>query len=254
MYSVCIRRPAESSGYCRLRASATRSGGKLVEDFVLLFLRQAFENVDGIVQIEFAHALGDGFGRQLIENFFAHRMVDFGQRGKIEIVPQQRDQLGPLVRVERFEQVAEIGLMQFADEPAQRLRIGRFDRTANALDEFAADRSLFVAERKIGGGSACRSSGSWLEHRFLPNERRACRLCGMGRPVQTMSDRIMTECDLGLAPDRCCLAATSASALCGVRRDPAAGNGVFYVRTATGCRRIVMRAGHAHRIFNVCAL
>ena len=91
---------------------------KLVENFGLLVLGQVFEDVDGVVRIELAHPLGDRFGRELFENLFANRIVDFNQGGEVEIGAHQFDQPRALVRIERFEQIAEIGLMQFADECA----------------------------------------------------------------------------------------------------------------------------------------
>ena len=58
MNSVCMRRPAESSGYCRLRASATRSGGGSCSRISLCScLRQIFEDRHRVVGFEVAHAL-----------------------------------------------------------------------------------------------------------------------------------------------------------------------------------------------------
>ena len=88
MNSDCMRRPAEFSGYSRLRASAIALGRRqLVEDFRLLVLRQVLEDDDGVVGIELAHAFGHGLGRQLLEDLLADRVVDLGQRGEIEVRP-----------------------------------------------------------------------------------------------------------------------------------------------------------------------
>ena len=52
---------------------------KLIEDFGLLVLGQVFENADRVVGIEVADAFGDRRWRQLVEDFLADRVVDFGQ-------------------------------------------------------------------------------------------------------------------------------------------------------------------------------
>ena len=92
---------------------------QLLEDFGLLFLRQVFEDVDRVVGIELAHALGDGLGRQLFEDLLAHRVVDFGQRREVEVAAHQLDQLRPQLGIERLDQVAGVGLVQFADQRPQ---------------------------------------------------------------------------------------------------------------------------------------
>ena len=140
---------------------------ELLENLLLLVLRQVFEDVDGVVGIELAHALGDRFGRQLVENFLAHRIVDLDERREVEIGAHQLDQAGTFILIERFDQVAEIGFMQVADETAQRRRIGRFDCGADARNELGADRALVVAQHRVV--AACRGVAFCLEHRILPS-------------------------------------------------------------------------------------
>ncbi len=53
---------------------------------------------------------GDGLGRQLLEDFLADRVVDLGQRGEVEVVPHQLDQARAQLRIERLDQIADIGL------------------------------------------------------------------------------------------------------------------------------------------------
>ena len=124
MNSVCMRRPAEFFRIVEARASATRSRRRqLLEDLGLLVLRQVFQDVDRVVGIELAHALGDGLGRQFLEDLLAHRIVDFGQRREVEVGAHQLDQLRPQIGIERLDQVADIGLVQFADQRAQQARV-----------------------------------------------------------------------------------------------------------------------------------
>ena len=119
---------------------------QLLENLDLLFLRQVFENVDGVVGIELAHALGDGLGRKLVEDLLAHRVVDFGERGKVEILAHQFDELGPQFGIERLDQIAGIGFVQVADETAQRRAFPVRDGVADPFDEIGADGAVLVAQ------------------------------------------------------------------------------------------------------------
>ena len=118
---------------------------KLLEDFGLLFLGQVFQDVDGVVGIEIADALGDGLGRQLLEDFLAHRVVDFGQRREVEVLAHQLDELRPQIPVERLDQVAGVGFVQFADQRAQQAGVASFDRLGDLFEVLRADRTLVVA-------------------------------------------------------------------------------------------------------------
>ena len=75
---------------------------RIARDEVVLF--------DGVE--EGAHAFGDDLVRKLFKNFLANRVVDFGQRGEVEILAHQLDERAPLVRQQRFDQVAYLGLVE----------------------------------------------------------------------------------------------------------------------------------------------
>ena len=64
----------------------------MLEDLGLLFLRQVLQNLDGVVRIQLADAFRDRLRRQFLENFLAYRVVDFRQRGEVEIRAQQLDE------------------------------------------------------------------------------------------------------------------------------------------------------------------
>ncbi len=100
-----------------------------------------------VVGIEIADALGDDLGGNLVENFLANRVVDLGQRGEVELAPQQLDKARPELALERLDQVAGVGLVQLADQRLQGLGIAAFDRVAHAVEKFGADRAVVVAER-----------------------------------------------------------------------------------------------------------
>ena len=123
---------------------------QLFEDLGLILLRQVLQNGDGVVGIELTHALGDGFGRKLFEDLFADGVVDLGQRREVEIGAHQRDQARAQVRIERLENGAGIGLMQFADQLAQQRRVAGLQRPDDLLDIVRAQVSVRVARRNGG--------------------------------------------------------------------------------------------------------
>ncbi len=124
MISVCIRRPAEILRIIKAaRNRDTLAGRQLLQDLGLVFLRKVLQDLDGIVRIQIAHALGDGLRRQFLKNVLAYRDVDFRQRGKVELRPHQFNQKRAMLSVERFQQIAHVGFMQIARECAERGRI-----------------------------------------------------------------------------------------------------------------------------------
>jgi hypothetical protein len=120
---------------------------ELFEDLVLFLLREILENIRGVVGIEIADALGDRLGRHLFEDFLTDRVVDLGERGEVELAAHQFDEAPSQLRVERLDQVAGVGLMQFAGQCPQAAGIVAVDRRSHAIDEISTDRALLVAER-----------------------------------------------------------------------------------------------------------
>ena len=103
-------------------------------------------------------------GRQLFEDFLADRVVDLGERGEVELAAQQFDEARPQVGIERLDQVAGVGLVQFADQRLQGRGVAALDRLAHAVEEFGADRAVVVAE----GGSRRRPGHvSLIDHAGL---------------------------------------------------------------------------------------
>ncbi len=130
-------------------------GGKLLQDLFLVLLVHALEQFDGVVGFELAHAFGDGLGLELLEDFLADGIVDFVQRRKVEIRAGQFYQLDAVIGLDRLDQVAEIGLMQFRDNLAQQRDIGFVNGAGDFLDEFVANFAIFVAH------------GETVEHRGI---------------------------------------------------------------------------------------
>ena len=178
-------------------------GRQLLEDLGLLVLRQVFQDVDGVIGIEFAHALGDGFRRQLVEDFLADGVVDLGQRGEVEIRAHQRDQARAQFRIERLDDGAGVGLVQLADQLAQRGAVAASERLDDARRHNPRADALVVARRNGGrrrgqflSPRACRSfmaGPGGYDLRFL---RRAFTRQSAGNVATGHGARIYRSCGL----------------------------------------------------------
>ncbi len=139
-----------AGGFFRVEKAALQRDAlemrQLFENFLLLVLRKVFQNVDRVVGIELAHAVGDGLGCQFLEDLLAHCVIDFRQRREVEVLAHQLDEPGAQFRIEHFDQVAGVGFMQIADHPAQGGAVAGGDRLLHPLDERRADRPIRVAE------------------------------------------------------------------------------------------------------------
>ena len=138
--SVCMRRPAVSSGYSRLRSSAARSpAGICARISCLSRLIEVFQQVGGVVGLE----LGDGLGQhvlgQLAQQLVAHRAVEFGQDLGGKIVTQRLDELDARVGLQQLDDVGEVGRRQAARELARPRLI-------------ATGKRLADGPRQLGGG------------------------------------------------------------------------------------------------------
>ena len=51
-----------------------------------------------------------------------------------------------MIRIERLDQIAAVGLMQIADEFAQRGGIGGIDRGDNSFHKFGTDDAVRIAQ------------------------------------------------------------------------------------------------------------
>ena len=101
---------------------------QLFENLLLVLLVEAFEQFDGVVGFQFADAFRDRLGFEFFEDFLADGVIDFVQRREVEVGAREFHQAGPLLRIERLDQVAEVGLMQFGHDFAQKWRIGGLNR------------------------------------------------------------------------------------------------------------------------------
>ena len=174
-----MRRPAEILGIVEAAGERDPFGRRQpVENLRPLLLRQIFEQVDRVVRIEFAHAFGDGGGRQFVEDLLADRIVDLDQGGEVEIRAHQLDQGRPELRIERLEQRADVGLVQRSDQLAQALDIGRGDGIGYAGDIVGTDVAVLVAQRLLGRKARCLGHVFCIEHagsRWTGDERKGTR-------------------------------------------------------------------------------
>lgn len=131
---------------------------QLLQDLFLVRGVESLQELDRVVGFELANALGDRFRRQLLEDLLAHRLVDLVQRREVEIASRQLDQADTVVGFERPDQIAEIGLVQLADDGPEQSRVAGFDRARNLLDEFVPNFALFIAHRHV---VEYRGRGGW---------------------------------------------------------------------------------------------
>src|ERR1043166_3913996 len=143
MYSVPIRRPAESSGYSRLRARATRLG------------------CGSRSKMSFCRSLGRP-SRIATETGGAGAVMGFGKRVESKPGAEELDQPRAQVRIERRQQVAEIRLVPTADEIGQRGPVVSFDRGGDLLDDVGANRPAFIAQVRLCGRD--RGNGAVVDH------------------------------------------------------------------------------------------
>ena len=120
---------------------------QLFENLFAVLLVQQLQDLDGVVRFELPDALGDLFRLELFEDLLADGLVDLVQRREVEIRAGQFDQVDAVVRLQRRDQVAEIGLMQFRDNAAQERGIGRLDGARDRLDKFRPDLPFIVPHR-----------------------------------------------------------------------------------------------------------
>ena len=149
MNSVCIRRPAEFFGIVQAaleRVALPRR--QLFEDFLLVLFVEAFEQFDGVIGLELADAFRDRLRLELFEDLLADGVVDLVQRREMEIGAGQFHQADAVVRLERSDQVAEIGFMQLGDDLAQERRIVSPDAARDLFDEFGTDVAFLIAHRQ----------------------------------------------------------------------------------------------------------
>ena len=127
---------------------------QLRQDLVLVLLVEVFQDVDGVVGIELLDGLGDLLVGQIVDDVEADRLVDLGQRGKVEVLAEQFDQRAALLGHQRLEQVAQFRLVQATDVLLERQRIAIGDGRADMRQERGKDDTVLaidVGGRHIGG-------------------------------------------------------------------------------------------------------
>ena len=159
---------APAGGLFRIVERATQPDAlgerQLRQDLVLVLLVEVFQDVDGVVGIELLDGLGDLLVGQIVDDVEADRLVDLGQRGEVEILAEQFDQRAALLGHQRFEQVAQLRLVQAPDVLLQRQRVAIGDRRADMRQERWKDDAVFAID--VGGRHIGGVTGLW---RVLPD-------------------------------------------------------------------------------------
>ena len=150
MNSVCMRRPAESSGIIEAARQRDALGRRqLLENLGLLFLRQVLEDAtassDSISRTPSATVCGGSSSR--ISSRTASSTSVSAVKSKSDA--EQFDQARPQIGIERLEQGAEIGFVQVADQRAQGRRYRRPRSPGRPARRIRlADRAVVVARQR----------------------------------------------------------------------------------------------------------
>ena len=110
---------------------------------------EPFEQFDRVVGFQFANALRDRLRLEFLEDFLADGIVDLVQRREVEIGAGQFDQRDAVVGLERRDQIAKIGLVQFRHHLAQQRPVGGVDGARDFLDKFVTQMPLVIPHREM---------------------------------------------------------------------------------------------------------
>ena len=150
MKSVCMRRPADSSGKSSRafeRQPFERRHAR--EDFLAVRFVEVFENEHGVVAVEFGNpARNGGFGQEL-HQIETDVLVDLGQRFVIEMITEQRDELQALVSGQRFEHVAEVGRVQGRDQFTHLMGVFGIDQLGKAVEPVGVEVTFIVTHEHL---------------------------------------------------------------------------------------------------------
>src|SRR5262249_27292536 len=120
---------------------------QLLEDLGLLVFRQILEDRNSVVGFELADTFCDRLRRQLVEDLVANRVVDLGERRKIEIDAEQPHEARALLGLQRLDLPALIALVQIPDQRPQPGCIARLYPARDTFDKGLADRAVLVARQ-----------------------------------------------------------------------------------------------------------
>ena len=105
------------------------------EDFLLVALFQAFDDVGRVVRIELRHRLGENLVRQGLRDLVADAFVELGQNFVIKCRADRLDQLDALFRLEEFDDVGKIGGLEIAHEFGGARRFVAAKRVGDGTDQ-----------------------------------------------------------------------------------------------------------------------
>ena len=145
-----LRLHAPSGGLFGIIERATQPDafgeGQLRQDLFLVGLVEILENVDRVVRIEFLDRLRDLRIGHRIDDLHADRLVDLGQRAKIEVGAHEIDQRPALIRHQCLEKVTEFGLVEVRHITLERDGVAVCDGRADMCQEGGADDAFLVVD------------------------------------------------------------------------------------------------------------
>ena len=118
-------------------------------------------------EFELADALGHRLRRQGLEDLDAERLVELGQRGEVEVVAEEADQRRPFLGVERLQERAEIGLVEFVGIGPERCGVARVDRRPDQRDERLGEIAALIVDGRRVRPSAAFGHGGLVRHAVL---------------------------------------------------------------------------------------
>ena len=120
--------------------------GQRLENLGLLFRLQRLEDGDGVVAFQLAHALDERLDRQFFENVFTGGFTHLHERGKVEIRAHEFDEARARLVTQLFDQRADVGLVQIADEFMNPLRVAQRNGGLDLENEIGVDPAAAFAE------------------------------------------------------------------------------------------------------------
>ena len=129
-------------------ARLQRMNGTQSFDLLLVLLVETFEKLDRVIGVQLSDAFRDGLRLELFEDFLADGVVNFVERRKMEIGTGQFHQPDAIIRIERGDQITEIGFVEFSHHGAQKRRVVSLDCARHLIDEFAANFAVLPAHRE----------------------------------------------------------------------------------------------------------
>ncbi len=105
-----------------------------LENGFLPVLVEIFDDIDDVVRFELAHRLGELFRGQRLDDLFPNVLVDLRQNLAVDQLGGEKDELAPLLGLDLFEKVGDVGGVHRLEESGQARLVALLDRFENLRD------------------------------------------------------------------------------------------------------------------------